>query len=273
VLFIVFVSLIFKLMPHCFRALALSFFLILVFQNSKAQGLALGLYETKLSDDEMDHVQQSLALQVEFYNLLFGDTIRENIKAKVFGKRSEFNKYAKENTNVKDVRNMGGYYSPSMKEVVIFKYEKSKFFKSTYSHETSHAIYNMKCDRSELWVNEGLAEFFGSLIFENGQVQSEVTSKIIGDIYSTVRSADKLESFLSSKKKKEHKVMSSRNYNLSWALVNFLYFNNLEAFSSIIKGMCSDSDSMKAIEQGYPGGFKSFHKDIKAYYKSLRYSK
>jgi len=236
----------------------------------KAQQLEIALYGAKLAPEETEHVQQSLRFQIDFYNTLFGDTIRENLRLRVFGKRTEFETYARKRINNVDVSTIGGYFSPAEDEFVIFKTKDRDEFLEIYSHELSHGILSKKvARRMPTWLDEGLASFFGSINFDKEEVKSEVDGWMMRQAYSSLRSKSNLRKFLLKPYGDFHRMRADVSYGLSWCLVNFLYFEKIDQFRTIILEISEGRRTLDTIEQHYPGGFKKFHAELKAYYRSM----
>ncbi|GAB5526590.1 MAG: hypothetical protein Roseis2KO_44620 [Roseivirga sp.] len=236
----------------------------------KAQQLEIALYGAKLDADEANHVQESLKFQIEFYNTLFGDTIRENMRLRVFGKRTEFEAYASKRIDQVSINTIGGYYSPAEDEFVIHKTEDKKQFLEVYSHELSHGILSKKVPRRvPTWLNEGLASFFGTIIFYKDSVKSEVSGRMMRQAYPNMRSKSNLRKFLMKPYGDFHKMRSGTSYGLSWCIVNFLYFEKIDQFKAIILEISKGRKTLETIEKLYPGGFDKFHSELKAYYRSM----
>lgn len=255
-----------------FRRILLSCFLLFSYTGLWAQQLEIALYGAKLDTDETKHVKESLRFQIDFYNTLFGDTIRENMRLRVFGKRTDFEAYARKKIDNVDVSTIGGYFSPAEDEFVIFKTEDKKEFLEIYSHELSHGILSKKvARRMPTWLDEGLASFFGSITFDQGSVRGEVDGWMMRQAYSSMRSRSNLRKFLTKPYGDFHRMRADVSYGLSWCMVNFLYFEKIAEFRTIILEISEGRRSLDVIEQHYPGGFKKFHAELKAYYRSMIY--
>lgn len=259
---------------HCFRSglrcLILTFLFFSVYAGLRAQQLEIALYGAQLDDEETNHFQQSLRFQIDFYNTLFGDTIRENMRLRVFGKRTEFESYARKRIDNVDVATIGGYFSPAEDEFVIYKTQDKKEFLEVYSHELSHGILSKKvARRMPTWLNEGLASFFGKVTFSQDSVKSDVDGWLMRQAYSSMRSKNNLRKFLSKRYGDFHKMRADTSYGLSWCIVNFLYFEKIDQFRTIILDISEGALTLETIERRYPGGFKKFHAELKAYYRSM----
>lgn len=253
-----------------FRTVLLSCFPLFSCTGLWAQQLEIALYGAKLDADETNHVQESLKFQIEFYNTLFGDTIRENMRLRVFGKRTDFENYASQRIDQVSVATIGGYYSPAEDEFVIHKTEDKKQFLEIYSHELSHGILSKKvARRMPTWLNEGLASFFGTIIFYKDSVKSEVNGRMMRQAYPNMRSKSNLRKFLLKPYGDFHKMRSGTSYGLSWCIVNFLYFERIDQFRTIILEISKGGKTLETIEKFYPGGFDKFHSELKAYYRSM----
>lgn len=256
--------------PKSLRAIFLICFLLSSYSGLRAQQLEIALYGARLDSEESKHVQESLRFQIDFYNTLFGDTIRENLRLRVFGKRTEFESYARKRIDNIDVSTIGGYFSPAEDEFVIFKTEDRQEFLEIYSHELSHGILSKKvARRMPTWLDEGLASFFGSITFKRDSVKSEVDGYMMLQAYSSMRSRNNLRKFLTKPYGDFHRMRADVSYGLSWCLVNFLYFQKIEQFRTIILEIAEGRKTLDTIDKHYPGGFKEFHAEIRAYYRSM----
>lgn len=232
------------------------------------QQLEMALYKTKLNNEERTHISESLRFQIDFYNELFGDSISGNIKARFFGRQSDFVGYSKDNVGITNAHSLAGYFNPRTDELVVFKENGSDRFLSTYSHELSHALLSKKVARPPVWLNEGLAEFFGAIIFTSDGTSGRISPFRVRDAYGVIKSKSNLKKFFD--KSYEDWERSRRNeYDIAWSIINFLYFKDVDMFVSIINWVAKEADSIRVLEKEYPGGYDQFHNDIKNYYRKL----
>ncbi len=248
--------------------LCISFAFCILCNFSFGQQLEIALYKTKLSKEEQTHIRESLKFQIDFYNELFGDSITGNIKARFFGRQSDFVGYSKDNVGINNAHSLAGYFNPRTDELVVFKENGSDRFLSVYSHELSHALLSQKIGRAPMWLNEGLAEFFGAIIFTDQGTKGRISPFRVQEAYGVIKSKSTLKKFFYMTRKDWDK--SSRNeYDISWAIINFLYFENLEVFISTINSITKETDPIRILDKEYTGGYDQFHRDIKSYYRKI----
>lgn len=247
-------------------------FICLLSHVSLAQHLEIALYKAKLSEKEMIHITEGLRFEIDFYNALFGDSIKGNIKARFFGSHPSFINFSKERTPLKRPHEVAGYFIPHLNELIVYKNSNSDRFLQVYSHELSHALLEKKFDNSPYWLNEGLAEFFESIVFSKEGSRSNADSRTVNSAYGVIKSKTSLERFF-SRPYSDWQDSSRVMYALSWAIVNYFYFNKLEEFLEIISELGAGRSSLEAINSVYDRGFDEFHKDIRNYYRKLRNGK
>ena len=236
-----------------------------LFFKSNAQNLHIKLEGAILTKEESQQIQESLQLQLGFYDDLFGGEVDKKLSVRVYGKYDEYKKYAVEECNFTPTSH--AFYSPKKDVMVIYK---DKYFLPTFFHEMSHAILQKKCPSSPIWLNEGLADYFGSLKYTNEGFENVVSGYRIQTILTMSSHEDKLKDFVLLPYAAWQKMDDSMAYGLSWGIVFYLYYSQMDAFRKIVKNICEGQNSVQAIENGYPGGFKTFFKSFRKYYISKK---
>lgn len=229
------------------------------------QDLHIKLRDAILTKEEIQQIKVGLNTQLKFYDDLFGGKVKRNLNVKIFGKYTDYKRYAVDSCNFTPPSN--AFYSPSLDEMVIYR---DPYFISTMFHELSHAIFEGKCPNDLVWLDEGLAEYFGNLKYTEKGAINEVHDYRIQAILNLATTEDRLRNFMKLTNAAWNKMDDTYAYGLSWGIVFYLFYHDTDAFRKIVNGICKGESSEEAIENAFPGGFKAFFKNLRKFYLSKR---
>ena len=141
---------------------------------------------------------------------------------------------------------------------------------STAFHEYVHSHVNENIPGAPLWLNEGLAEFYGSLQFSSGEA---VLGTPLMHYIRYLRQSEliPLTTLFSINTSSEHYNESEKTgvfYGQSWALVHFLMLGDRgrpEQFKRFLSLITRGDSSAKAIEDTYGVTLPALEQEFRAY--------
>ncbi len=168
--------------------------------------------------------------------------------------------------------NVSGYFQPGedVNYIAISLDPNERNPYSTAFHEYVHLHIRDNVPGAPLWLNEGLAELYGSLQFSGTDAQLGVP------IYSYLRLLREqellpLEKFFSIDTSSPHYNEQDKTgvfYGQSWALVHYLMLGNRdrqEQFKRFLQQVSRGENAAKAIEDTYGMSIATLEKELRAY--------
>jgi len=168
--------------------------------------------------------------------------------------------------------NVAGYFQPGedVNYIAITLDPSVKDPFSTAFHEYIHVHVNESIPAAPLWLNEGLAEFYGSLQFTSGEA---VLGTPLTYYLRLLRQQEPLPltTLFSIGTSSEHYNEADKTgifYGESWALVHYLMLSDRgtqEQFKRFLQLVTRGESSAKAIESAYGVTLASLEPDFRAY--------
>jgi hypothetical protein len=241
-----------------------------------------GICKFSLNDYELaPHVERAIIFGVErildTYKDTFGFSYPDNFKVKItiFGDKDEFLKYQKEQLGL--VISETGYYSGRYCETVVLqqkntkKTSDAKEMVGTVFHEANHLILRYSIPSCPTWVNEGLSEYFEGLnVFgQNRRVYLQENRSRWCKYWAKKGFPLELDKYLSMS---HEQWMNFRNkdanaaYTIGYSLVYFMMSRSgteqiLKELLWEFKRNGEDVDSVKIINERYPGGLEKLERN------------
>ena len=168
--------------------------------------------------------------------------------------------------------NLSGYFQPGddVNYIAIALDPTDRDPYGTAFHEYVHLHLNNNIPGAPLWLNEGLAELYGSLQFSGNNA-------VLGaPIYPFIRFVREdglipLKTFFSIDTSSPHYNESDKNgvfYGQSWALVHYLMLGDRtrpERFREFLQQISRGDDAAKAIERTYGVSVETLEEELRAY--------
>lgn len=163
-----------------------------------------------------------------------------------------------------------GYYNPEESEVVVCKCGQRREFINSIYHEASHLILMEHISWCPVWVNEGLAEYFAGLrvIGSNKRIFLKKTQSDWCKYWLKNGFPIELEKYVSLSydewiQFREKDINAA--YTIGYSLVYFMMSRHKtqEVLKELLwdfKEHGKDANSLKTIDEHYPGGFKKFER-------------
>lgn len=175
--------------------------------------------------------------------------------------------------------NVAGYFQPgddvNYIAISLDPGERDPF--STAFHEYIHAHVNDNIPGAPVWLNEGLAELYGSIQFSSGEavVGAPLTYYIR---YLRQQELLPLTTLFSIATNSEHYNESDKSgifYGQSWALVHYLMLGKggrQEQFKRFLQLIARGDSSAKAIEDAYGLTLPVLEQELRAYIRGGEFS-
>ena len=171
--------------------------------------------------------------------------------------------------------NVAGYFQPgddvNYIAISLDPGERDPF--STAFHEYIHAHVNENIPAAPLWLNEGLAELYGSIQF--GGSEAVLGAPLMHYIrYLRQRELLPLATLFSIGTSSEHYNESDKSgvfYGQSWALVHYLMLGNRgrqDQFKRFLQQVTRGDSSAKAIEDAYGVTLPALEDELRDYIRS-----
>ncbi|MBD8387811.1 DUF1570 domain-containing protein [Dysgonomonas sp. BGC7] len=222
-----------------------------------------------LNKKEAASLEQIIAYQLEFYNKVLPESSIKptDVRLNIYSNYSAYLMYQKEQMKTTLHRSMG-FYSSKNKEAVVCKDKHEKEFLSTCYHELSHFFVNTYFGSVPIWLNEGIAVYFGNMK-PGKSVNHQVVKTYILRVKTMIDLRDiDLNDFLSWNRNKFYERSFSHEsygYALGYSIVQYLMQKDEKSVVSLIREIKNGKDSKEAIDIVYEGGFSSFEKDFMEY--------
>jgi tetratricopeptide (TPR) repeat protein len=175
------------------------------------------------------------------------------------------------------VRPAGSFHSDGDKDYVVLRLDSqgTTAFHTIY-HEYTHALLHLNFRRIPLWLNEGLAEFFGNSAFGGGEARTGTVDKnhllVLGK--NDWLPMDTLLTVNESSPYYNEKNPASVFYAESWVVVHYLLLDPEARKKQILKKFLMDwdlsGDAVAAAHQAF-GDFGGFGAAVKKYVRDANW--
>jgi len=250
-----------------------------------------GICKFNLHDYELTpHVERAIVFGVsrilDTYKDTFGFSFPDDFKVKVtiFGDEEEFLKYQKEQLGL--IISEMGYYSGKYRETVVLqkkntkRTEDAKQMVAVVFHEANHLILRHSIPSCPMWANEGLSEYFDGLnVFgKNRRVYLQENRSQWCKYWLEKGFPIELDKYLSLSyddwttfKNKD----ANAAYTIGYSLVYFMMSRSdtekiLKELLWGFKRTGEDTDSIKIINDYYPGGFEKLQRSWREWIPKAR---
>ena len=251
-------------MRHLERGVVIIFILVLSSFKTSGQDVSIILEGFSLDQKTYNARSASLTFQTNFYSSLFDLDKEKRFSARIFGKRKDFVRYAKDSANYNPNKTDAiAFYDPDLQEMVL--HAEVNDLEATFAHELSHAIIGELNETVPLWLNEGMAELMETIVYENGNFNfGPYLTKNTINAKNYLSYGHKVEWALSTDDFYGNNI--SENYRLSWAVVHYLQEVNISILKNLIK--TDYRNTLNPISLYYPGGFDALSGDVQAFFQN-----
>lgn len=168
--------------------------------------------------------------------------------------------------------NVAGYFQPGddVNYIAMALVPREKELFSVAFHEYVHSRLDDYLPQAPVWLNEGLAEFYGSLQFSGGEAVLGVTMPYYMRL---LRSQEllPLETLFSIDQRSPHYNEQDKTgifYGQSWALVHYLMLGGQgrqDQFRRFLQQIGRGGDVTKALESSFGMSLDTIEKELRAY--------
>lgn len=212
-----------------------------------------------LSIQDRTQIEIVAHFESEFFEDVFGPKKLRTVQISLCGDRKL---YRRKNSP----RGSVGFYSPGSKTVTVLH---TTDYLSTCFHETTHALFDAYAKHRPIWINEGLATYFGyAKVDTSGNVRITAPASEKDKMRSIVQRPNfSIHYLMNISYRRFHKWRENRNYTLSWGIVYYLITQHRDVFTLILYRVGTGTDSIKAINDEYSGGIDQLEKDLALFYR------
>jgi hypothetical protein len=211
-----------------------------------------------LAGMELERIYREYSSQFQFK----GDELNRKFTVRIFSTKEGFYNYMGETTGLSG-QWVAGYYSPTVKELVLYNPKDQQRLIDVIYHEGFHQFLDYFISYVPFWFNEGLAEYFeigepGGRRFKLGQVPKQrvaMLKKILADganvrIGRLVKLSAK-EFQDSSPSRIEGLTKVGIHYMESWAFIHFLIHSNRGKYRRVIKDFYLEMKKGRKAEDAF----------------------
>ncbi len=233
-------------------------------QSACAQKINISTFNCRLNKDDRAYLEKIAKFEAKFYNIIFNTLINDSLPVNInlYGKQNEYNSIQKKAMNTTFI---DGFYDPEVNRIFL---SKTAFYMNTLLHETSHSLLENNYKGSPLWLNEGIATLFGSLVIQNDEVyytKNEYNIKFVKDMMYK-HEFSLYEFFKYSNLDFANEQKRPYVYAVSYCLIYFMVkddINNLQQLTLLLKSGYSTNAAIAKVF----GSFNKFEKRFTDFYK------
>ncbi|MFA5239711.1 MAG: hypothetical protein WC476_08415 [Phycisphaerae bacterium] len=248
--------------------------------NSYESGICIfNLYDCELTAPVERAILFGVSQIFDTYKKSFGFDYPDDYKIKVtiFADKDKFTEYQKKQG--KNRISELAYYSVRFKEAVVYwktyskRTEDAKFMVSCVYHEVNHMLLMAEVPWIPLWINEGLSEYFDGLnVFgQNRRVYLHEHHQRWLKRWAEKGFPVNLDEYLGLNRSQWHELNRkikhcNAGYTIGYSLVYFMMSRSSteEVLKELLwefKRKGKDADSIKIINEHYPGGLEKLERN------------
>lgn len=235
----------------------------LVISSASAQLISIEKVNCRVSESDIKTIKKIARFEKDLYNNLFNTHKNDSLRISVTIMSAADYKSVQQKSS--GLHKTWGFYSPQLDHSYVLR--NSEYLK-TVIHEMSHCLLRHNLRNPPRWLNEGIAEFCGSMLIEDNQVSFAANPYRIQEVKNIVLASPiKLESFMGILDSGWADLDKRSNlYSISYAVVYFLIKKNPSTLKRMLLRMQEGENAKNAIEFSY-GGFYKFENDFNAFYR------
>ncbi len=231
------------------------------------------LYDYKLDETTEADIRFGVTQILDTYKKVFGFVYPDDFKVRIliFDRRGKFKKYQKQQRG--SIISYTGYcgYSNGNYEAVMWKCKNTVEMLELLMHEVNHVVLNSQAPACPGWINEGLSEYFEvmDVIGQDKGIFLRHDRHKWSKHWAKKGFPIALEEFVNLNGG-EWAEFRKKNINTAYTMAySLMYFmmeseNNQEILKKFLwrfKKLGRKADSVKMINELYPGGFAGFERD------------
>ncbi|MBC7913129.1 MAG: DUF1570 domain-containing protein [Pyrinomonadaceae bacterium] len=248
-----------------FRSPVLIIILLLFsFADSFSQIISIEKVNCRVSEGDLETIKKIAKFEKDLYNNLFNTHDNDSLLINVsILSTSDYKNMASKS---RGLHKTWGFYSPSEDHSYVWKQPQ---YLGTVIHEMSHCLLRHNLNNPPRWLNEGIAEFCGSMVIDGDKVSYMPDAQSIRTVRNMVLEKPiDLNNFIELEQSNwSDREIRSNLYSISYAIVYFLIKKNPSLLKRTLLLMKDGNSATDAIDHSY-GGFNKFENDFNAFYRS-----
>lgn len=247
------------------------------FESHESGDCIFHIYDYELKPQFERAIVFGVSVILDTYENTFGFSYPDNFKVKVviFGNKTRFVEYQQK--TIGETILGDGYFSTARNETVVVIYNNAKnMLKETRRmvgvifHEANHMLLGYQIPTCPLWINEGLSEYFeGMNVFGNRRLVYLNKNRMKWCKHWAKNgfpvTPEEYLNFTNKQWEDFSETDTNAAYTIGYSLVYFMMSS--KKTEGILKEMLwdfkrhgKDADSIKIINENFPGGFERFKK-------------
>jgi len=240
--------------------------LLLLFLKTfvSAQIINIEKVNCRVSAGDIEMIKKIAKFEKDLYNNLFNTHKNDSllIKVTILGASN----YKEVQQTSSGLHKTWGFYSPQLDHSFVLR---NPEYLKTVIHEMSHCLLRHNLRNPPRWLNEGIAEFCGTMLIEDDNVSFAANPYRIREVRDmALASPIKLENLMNISDSGWSDLDKRSNlYSISYAVVYFLIKKNPSILKRMLLLMQEGESAKNALEFSY-GGFYKFENDFNTFYKA-----
>jgi len=195
-----------------------------------------------------------------------------HIKIRFFDNKKQFSLLRSKSKLLDD--SVIGFYDQLKNEAAIYTGRNDKQMYAVARHEITHGIADQSFGNVPVWLNEGMAEYFEQLNFEDFTTRIIEVNKGHLNKLNNMK-LPRLKSYLSLTPSQWYaKEGKEDRYALSWSLFHYLMLKGegkqllRSMFNHLAANYCKPFSDIEYINRNYPGGIDALDKNWRIWLRS-----
>jgi len=230
--------------------------------------LSIDSTQAKLPAFTNDHIQAGVSkIYTTLTNVLKIAELRKiQLKLKFISDKDTFQRYRQEvapNLSAKTT----GFYSSQNNESVIWAIGNKQHISRVSLHESTHAIVAAMFSGAPIWLNEGLAEFFETMLITANTTHTFAINHAHLKLLRTSHLPALTPHFSQSRKQWYQESNTSLNYAIDWSITFYLMSSSngrdflRYMLDKLAVDYCQSFNTISFFNQHYKGGLIAFEQE------------
>ncbi|MEJ6979033.1 DUF1570 domain-containing protein [Pedobacter sp. P351] len=236
----------------------------LVHLSTYSQIIQIEKINCRISQSDHDKIEKIARFEKDLYNNFFNTLGNDSLVIRVSILSAA--DYKEIQNKASGLHKTYGFYAPRLDQSFVLK---NTVFLSTVIHEMSHCLLRHNLKSPPRWLNEGIAEFCGTMLIDDDKVSFSADPHRIKAVRDMViKSPLRLKDLMNADDSEWRDLDKRSNlYSISYAMIYFLIKKNPSILKRMLLFMQEGQTPVDAIEFSY-GGFYKFENEFNAFYKN-----
>lgn len=234
-------------------------------KQEKALALEIVDEQFSLTPENMARIEALMPQILHIYKNLFGLDLRKQVEVKLslLKDKRTFDLWLSQHSGEQAPLNISGVYLPKTREVAIWDNGDETQMVGTILHESSHVIMAQLSPWAPSWLQEGLAEYFENIRFQDDFLMVEAGSHAQNNVRQWLNEGSliSLRKYLSIPNSQWRERAHSDDpvpYTIAWATTYFMLSSTTG--KSVLRRILQDLEksqrwpTVNDVDSRYPGG-------------------